>query len=241
MIQYIQFDQQFDAARLQQEVAQLATTLWQAHYNRGGYEGSWQTLQLRALHGLPTNNAANHPGWLPGAELFHDTPLLAQCPYTKEVLDFFQIEKTAVRFMQLAPGAVIKPHRDPDLNFEQGEVRLHIPVLTNPQLQFYLEEERLVMEEGSCWYLNLSRPHHVKNEGRTARVHLVIDGIVNEWLRSYFLAPRHRVVHRATPGLVEQHSRDDQRKIIAQLRLLQTATADKLADEMQAALAGGQA
>ncbi|WP_157807402.1 aspartyl/asparaginyl beta-hydroxylase domain-containing protein [Hymenobacter chitinivorans] len=237
MIQYIRFDQQFDAARLQQEVARLTTALWQDHYNRGGYEGSWRTLQLRALHGQLTNNVASHAGTLPDAAAFRDTPLLAQCPYTKEVLDFFQIEKTAVRFMQLDAGAVIKPHCDPDLNFEQGEVRLHIPVLTNPQLHFYLEEERLVLDEGSCWYLNLSRPHQVKNEGATARVHLVLDGIVNDWLRQYFQHSGHRVVRRPEPLPNEQYSREDQHTIIAQLRLLRAATADKLADEMEAALA----
>jgi len=236
VIKYIRFNQQFDAARLQQEVAQLETSRWKEHYNRSNYEGSWSTLQLRAINGQADNNVAIQAGALRGENTFRDTPLLAQCPYVKEVLDFFQMEKTAVRLMKLDAGAVIKPHRDLDLNFEQGEVRFHIPVLTNPQLKFYLEEERLVMEEGTCWYLNLSLPHQVRNDGATHRVHLVIDGIVNDWLRQYCHDARHQQVTMADPEPNEQYSREDQLRIIGQLRQLQTAVADKLADEMQAEL-----
>ncbi len=235
MIKYIQFNQQFEAKRLQREVAQLEAAAWQDHYNRAGYEGNWSTIQLRSLHGQLHNNIAVHVGGLPPGGAYQDTPLLAHCPYLKEVLDYFQIEKTAVRLMKLAAGAIIKPHCDHNLNFEEGEVRLHIPVITNPQLKFYLEQERLVMEEGSCWYLNLSRQHEVINDGPTARIHLVIDGIVNEWLQTYFERGPHRQVAQALPP-GPQYSPDDQRRIIAQLRQLKTAVADALADEMQAAL-----
>ena len=244
MIKYIQFQQQFDAQRLQQEVAQLEAATWQDHYNRAGYAGNWSTIQLRALHGQPHHNVAAHAGGLPPGSAYQDTPLLAHCPYLKEVIDFFQIEKTAVRLMKLDAGASIKPHRDHDLNFEEGEVRLHIPVITNPQLRFYLEQERLVMDEGSCWYLNLAREHEVINDGPAARIHLVIDGIVNEWLRAYFARGPHRQVVQG-PGAGErgqaqppgpQFSSDDQRRIIAQLREMKTAVANAVADEMQAAL-----
>jgi hypothetical protein len=40
------------------------------------------------------------------------------------------------------------------------------------------------MNEGEGWYLNLSLPHRVENNGTTDRVHLVIDYVVNEWMRS---------------------------------------------------------
>jgi quercetin dioxygenase-like cupin family protein len=145
------------------------------------------------------------------------------------------MEKTAVRLMKLDAGAIIKPHSDHKLNFEEGEVRLHIPVVTNPQVKFYLEAERLVMEAGSCWYLNLARQHEVINDGPTARIHLVIDGLVNDWLAAYFHNGAHRQRAEALPPL-PPFSPDDQRRIIAQLRHLRTATADALADEMEAAL-----
>ncbi|MGY3090576.1 hypothetical protein ACVWYF_003631 [Hymenobacter sp. UYAg731] len=236
MIKYIRFNQQFDAEQLKREVAQVETALWQDHYNRSNYEGGWSTIQLRSLHGQVANNTAVHAGGLPAGNAFRDTPLLTQCPYIKGVIDFFQIEKTSIRLMKLDAGAIIKPHSDHNLNFEEGEVRIHVPVITNPQLKFYLEEERLVMEEGSCWYLNLSRQHQVINDGPTARVHLVIDGIVNDWLKAYFHSFPHGQVAMALPQTDPAYSRDDQLRIIEQLRLLKTTVADKLANEMQAAL-----
>ena len=235
MIKHIRFQQQFDAGKLQQEVARLETAVWSEHYNRRSYEGNWSTLQLRSLHGQLENNAAVPVGTTPGDNAFQDTEVLARCPYHREVIDFFRMEKTSVRLMKLDAGAIIKPHHDHDLNYEQGEVRLHIPVTTNPQLEFYLEDERLLMAEGSCWYLNLTLEHQVINAGPTPRVHLVIDGLVNDWLRAYFHDPQHRQVTMAAPQR-PQPSREDQLRIIAQLRQHQTATADKLADEMQAAL-----
>jgi len=94
----------------------------------------------------------------------------------------------AVRLMRLAPGSVIKEHRDSDLAFEEGFVRLHVPVATSDQVDFFLNGSRVAMAAGSCWYLRLSDPHRVVNGGLSARVHLVIDGVVNDWIAETFEA-----------------------------------------------------
>ncbi len=39
------------------------------------------------------------------------------------------------------------------------------------------------MEAGAVWYLRLSDPHRAANRGATDRVHLVIDAVVNDWMR----------------------------------------------------------
>jgi Aspartyl/Asparaginyl beta-hydroxylase len=236
LIKYIHFNQQFNVQLLQQEVAALETALWKEHYNRSNYEGSWTTIQLRAINGDAGNNTAIQPAALGGALAFKDTALLQQCPYINEVIAFFKIEKTAVRLMKLDAGAVIKPHRDHDLNFEQGEVRLHIPVSTNAQVTFLLEEEALPLTEGSCWYLNLSLTHSVRNESDSNRVHLVIDGLVNDWLKDFFSLPAHQRVDCKEGEAGEQHSPEDKQKIIAALRLMQTPLADQLANDMEAGL-----
>ena len=88
--------------------------------------------------------------------------------------------------MRLTPGSVIKEHADPDLAFEDGTVRIHIPVTTNPDVEFYLNGSRAVLEAGSAWYLRLSEPHRVANRGRTDRVHMVIDAHVNAWVEALF-------------------------------------------------------
>jgi hypothetical protein len=77
---------------------------------------------------------------------------------------------------------VIKEHSDHDLSFEDGTVRFHISVMTNPYVEFYLNRERIVLEAGSCWYLRLADPHSVADKSGTDRVHMVIDAAVNDWI-----------------------------------------------------------
>jgi hypothetical protein len=48
--------------------------------------------------------------------------------------------------------------------------------------------QRVVMNEGECWYNDFNLPHSVANHGTTDRVHLVIDCVLNDWLRALFAA-----------------------------------------------------
>jgi hypothetical protein len=75
------------------------------------------------------------------------------------------------------------------LGEEGGDVRLHIPVVTNPSVEFYLAGRRVPMQAGECWYLDLSLPHRVQNLGASERVHLVIDCVLNDWLRALICNP----------------------------------------------------
>jgi hypothetical protein len=134
----------------------------------------------------------------PSATAFEDTPLLQHCPYFREVLATFACELQAVRLMRLTPGSVIKEHSDNDLDAERGMVRMHIPITTNPGVEFELNRSRIVMQPGSAWYLRLSDPHRVANRGATDRVHMVVDAVANDWMRAMleraaeeqFLPPR---------------------------------------------------
>jgi hypothetical protein len=102
------------------------------------------------------------------------------------VLGAFECPLQAVRLMRLAPGSVIKEHSDLELSFEEGTVRLHIPVSTNDGVDFRLNGLRCTMPAGSCWYLRLSDRHSVANRGKSDRVHMVIDALVNDWLTPLF-------------------------------------------------------
>jgi len=122
----------------------------------------------------------------PNSNDYVDTPFLKQSPYLQEVLAAFHTMLYSARLMRLTSGSRIKEHRDHDLDAESGTVRLHVPVITNPEVHFLLNDERVIMEAGSCWYLRLSDPHAVRNDGPD-RIHLVIDMAVNDWLRNSLL------------------------------------------------------
>lgn len=172
---------QFDPDRLRDDLSRLERSEWTDHFVKQNYEGSWSVIPLRAPVGETHVIRMIYPD--PSCREFVDTPFLEGCPYFQEVLAAIPVPMGAVRLMKLAAGSVIKEHRDHDLSYEHGFMRLHIPVVTNPDVEFLLNGRRVVMNPGECWYLRLSDPHAVANRGREDRIHLVIDTEVNEWLR----------------------------------------------------------
>lgn len=172
----------FDAAAMAADVAALAGADWIAHFVPQNYEGDWSVIPLRGKAG------ATHPVSMiapdPTCRDWADTPFLAACPAIRAALARFSCPLQAVRLMRLGPGSTIKEHRDPDLAFEDGSVRLHVPVETNDAVDFRLAGRRVEMAPGETWYLRLTEPHSVANRGETARVHLVIDALVDDWLEA---------------------------------------------------------
>jgi hypothetical protein len=176
----------FDPARMAEEVASLPESDWIAHFVRDNYEGGWSILPLRCKRG------AAHPIMMvvsdPGATEFEDTPWLGRTPYLAEVLAAFPCPLMSVRLMRLEPGSRIKPHCDHDLDAALGQARLHVPVTSNPDVAFWLNGTRAVMQPGEAWYLRLSDTHSIDNRGQTARVHLVIDCKVDTGLAAMLAA-----------------------------------------------------
>jgi Aspartyl/Asparaginyl beta-hydroxylase len=232
VVKYIQLNRQFDTAAMQQEVTDLLNRDWQQHYNSKHYEGDWSVLPLRSMDGQIENPYSISPRNNPHIQ-YADTPLLQEAPYLKSVLDFFQCEKTSVRLMRLKAGSVIKEHTDQEINFENGEARIHIPVFTNSGVAFYVAGEQVVMQEGECWYLNLSLRHRVTNGGTTDRIHLVMDCIVNEWLQSLLLEQHRLLKETSEQDLQPVHTEDEKKKIIEQLRSMNTPVALELANKME--------
>ena len=178
----------FDAAALAADVDGLSATSWIAHFITQNYDGDWSVIPLRGKAG------ATHPVMMIFSDStchdYADTPFLDACPAIRAALARFACPLEAVRLMRLGPGASVKEHVDPDLDVAQGAVRFHIPIATNPHVRFVLNGRRVVMEPGSVWYLRLSDPHSVANDGATERVHLVVDALVNPWVEALFAAAR---------------------------------------------------
>jgi quercetin dioxygenase-like cupin family protein len=170
----------FDPAKLHADLDIALRESWIRHFNQGYFEGDWSGVALRA----PRDESTLFANPRQPAEAFVDAPVLARCQAFQAVLANFQCPLRSVRLLRLKPGSVIREHSDPDLGYSIGEVRIHVPVRTNPQLEFYVNQERIIMEEGECWYLALDNLHRVHNLGASDRIHLVIDCVVNDWLRA---------------------------------------------------------
>lgn len=171
----------FDAARLAADLeTALAVTPWETHFNPAYHDGGWSGIALRA------NSTHILTLYIDPSRLdkFVDTDALQACAYLREVLAAFPTEVRSARLMRLAAGSVIREHTDVEVDIVKGaEVRIHVPIVTNEHVEFIVGGERLSLQPGSCWVLNLALPHSVANRGATDRVHLVIDMVVSDRLR----------------------------------------------------------
>ncbi|MFD0861765.1 aspartyl/asparaginyl beta-hydroxylase domain-containing protein [Sungkyunkwania multivorans] len=116
-----------------------------------------------------------------------NTKELQRSPYLTSVVDTFRqhTKVTLVRLLRLAPNSVVKEHTDPTLGLEveRSVIRLTIPIINGEGVSFYLNDTKVPMKPGECWYLKLTDPHKVINSGDTERVNLTIDMIPNKWFR----------------------------------------------------------
>ena len=139
-------------------------------------DGLGAALQHELLHGrLERRRAAlggrRRPRDLPRPEpdgVWEDTEILGYCPALAAAVAAFECEKTAVRLLRLGPGASVREHTDYNLGYDDGEVRFHVPVLTNPDAVFELEGRALDMQPGESWYLDFNLKHRVANGGADA-------------------------------------------------------------------------
>jgi len=231
MIKYLRLPLTVDVALMQEEVKELLSREWALHYNSRDFEGNWEALPLRSVNGDINNILA-----LDGNHYFADTPFMEQVPYIKTILESFQCDKMGIRLLNLKAGAVVYAHSDKDLYYEEGEARLHIPIFTDPLVEFYLDEERIIMQEGECWYLNLAMMHRLDNKSSMDRIHLVMDCKVNDWMNAQFNDPAVSC-RKEVPDFPVKHSDPaTQRNIIRELRLMNTPATHQMADEMEAAL-----
>jgi len=176
----------FDVARLKQDAGRISEWEWVAHFNKTIYEGDWSGIALRSVGGA-TGKLYPDPT---ATQSFADTETLVRCPYFQEVLGSFHCPLTSVRILRLRPGAKIREHRDFKLGYEDGEVRIHIPIQTASGVAFFLDGAQVSMQEGEVWYLNLNLPHRVENESQVDRLHLVLDCMLNDWLAGFFPAAK---------------------------------------------------
>jgi len=229
---HIKFPIQFDEKRLLQDLNRVMEDKWIPHFNNGGYVGNWNVISLYAKNGNEQNIFAP----LNNSDTISETPLMKECHYFKEVLAYFKFPILSVRLLRLEVGAEIKPHTDHELGYEDGQFRLHIPIVTHPEVEFILDGERLTMLPGECWYTNVNYVHSVANRGTIDRVHLVIDGIRNDWSDELFFSVAPKESFESNPN--NELSEDTMRKVLEELKRNPTMKNHPLISELEEKLNG---
>jgi hypothetical protein len=182
--------------RLREDLRKLDNPEWLSRRDPA-LPDAWRAAPLRSLDGKMAGSEAYEPA--PFSRI-QATPLLAELPAFRDLLEAFQCPLGRVRLLRLAPGALIEAHRDigpgvAHVAFDQ--VELHLPIWTHDQVRFQWGRRRLRMAAGRFYYADFTRRHFIRNEGAADWVHLVMDLKMNGWLRQVFPAvtPAERIQH----------------------------------------------
>ena len=170
----------FDPSKLREDLERVTSENWHSQFMKIHYDKGWSGIALYSAEG--------DLNYLKPGKSYKPTVLLSRCPYFREVLNTFKCEMHRVRVVKLESGAKIETHVDPSSGRGQSEVRLHIPIITNDEVEFYSRGERVSMKAGELWFIDTSYPHSVFNKSNVDRIHLIIDCVPNQWLYSLFPA-----------------------------------------------------
>ncbi len=216
----------FSEEKLLEDLQVCKNFTFTSHYNKNDYTGEWKSLALRSQNGEVDNIFA-----LPqNEEKYKDTVLLQKCTYFKEIIDSFECEKESIRLLNLKPASVIKEHADYNLGYEDGIFRIHIPITTNDDVHFFINSEEIKMLPTECWYGNFNLPHSVRNEGKSDRIHLVMDCLRNEWSDILFSECGYNFEDENKPP---EYSRETKLQMIEQLKLMNTETSERMIADLQ--------
>jgi hypothetical protein len=163
--EFIRLPLTFDAARLAAEIETIDESEWRPHPE--GHPGN-SAVPLIAADGDPRNDAVR------GVML--PTPLLERLPYVRQVLAAFHAVWGRTRLMRLDGNAEAVAHTDTNY-YWANHARVHVPVVTDPAVQFLCGDASVHMAAGESWIFDTWRLHNVLNPNPTRRIHLVADTV----------------------------------------------------------------
>jgi hypothetical protein len=181
----------FDPHRLREDTTCVLKHFGTArHFRQDHHDGGWSAIGLISKAGDHRDLRAN------SRSSYQKTDAMVHAPYIEEVLDGLPCEKHRVRLMRLAAGAHIFWHFDGREHMDGQLARLHVPVVTNPGVILQISHETMNWKAGEFWYGDFSFPHRLHNSGVGDRIHLVMDLVINDFLRKTIPTPMVRQADR---------------------------------------------
>jgi hypothetical protein len=162
-----------DIARLVEEV-KMAESL---HPYTKKASGGWTSIPLRSAGGRGGEAASDALGIHASSNPrdFKDTVVMQ--PYISEIIKCVGGNNVLkVRLLKLEAGRKIAEHIDKFNGVNGGSVkRYHLPIITNPDIAFYVNHARYYLEPGQLYTIDVSQFHAVENNSDVDRIHLVFD------------------------------------------------------------------
>ena len=163
-----------DIAALREAVLALPEAVWDAENadkpNRFEALDKTRHVVFRFVSNFQDwRESYDRPLWAQWRELLE--PVLAQAvrPYGYANAAF-----PRVMLARMAPGGVIKPHRDANPAAKWPH-KVHVPLLTNERVTFFVDGVGYHLEEGEAVEVSNMAVHAVENAGDRDRIHLIFE------------------------------------------------------------------
>jgi tetratricopeptide (TPR) repeat protein len=101
-------------------------------------------------------------------------------PVVDYIASYYRNNGFIVRAMlaRLEAGGEIPRHTDAGYSLINCH-RVHLPIITNEEVDFFVGGETVQMREGELWEINNATEHAVSNNATEDRVHLIVDWMPN--------------------------------------------------------------
>lgn len=106
-------------------------------------------------------------------------------PLIDKLEKFYNRKAGAIVLVKLKPRTNIIPHTDGGWFVDTH--RIHIPIITHPNILFSLDGKRVHLKKGWIYELNNLVEHGVQNPTDIGRVHLMVDILPNQVLNTAVL------------------------------------------------------
>ena len=163
-----------DIARLREAVLAIPDAVWDA-------ENADKPNRFEALdktRHIVFRFVSNFRDWRDS----YDRPLWAQWrgllePVLAKAVEPYGYARGAfprVMLARMAPGGVIKPHRDANPAAKWPH-KIHVPLLTNDKVTFFIDNVGYHFAEGEAVEVSNMAVHAVENAGASDRIHLIFE------------------------------------------------------------------
>ena len=165
---------EYAVAGIRNAILALGEAAWrQNSYRQQTYEVHRDTQSIVLVFtdgsGWPDIQISKEPGW----DLLAEQAL----PLMNQIIDrHYPPGGAIVRAMavKLPAGGAIKPHRDKHPSFYYSH-RVHIPILSNPNVRFMLDGQCHTLKVGTVYEINNQKQHSVSNKGDEDRINFIFD------------------------------------------------------------------
>lgn len=159
---------------------QMQPELWNMHNERKDFDNSSHvgTSDIWVRYNDPKNLALGYEAYTAEHEsVWH--PAYAKLPQLRPIIFGLMARCEATRLggvliTRIPPGGHVLPHADAGWHPEKYNMKVYVPILTNPHVVNRVMDEKIVMAPGDAWYFDNTVEHEVTNQGTAERVTLIV-------------------------------------------------------------------